>query len=179
MIIDLLLTLHLMYDQHERYTRGIVTEGQATAIHKREREVESWYELKGQFKDKTGQPQEVYLRVEAKGHVLPAGLSPETVRTLTSGQPGPIHVRYDPEFPRRAWVEGAGWDDGDAIYWFSMLTLFFQAAVTGLFLLFLSVSLKSNILPWWWDIYKVLPLAVGAFWLFLIGLIDWMMDSAG
>jgi hypothetical protein len=175
--IDLLLTLHLMYDEHARFTKGIITEAQATSIHKSERELESWYELKCQFRDEMTRPRHVTLRVEAKGHVFPAALPAETVQALTSGTPGQVRIRYDPKFPNRAWIEGAGWMDGDTIYWFSLLTLFFQSAVTALFLIFLAVDLKNNILPWWWDVYKVLPLAVAAFWLFFIGLIDWIMGS--
>ena len=75
----------------------------------------------------------------------------------------------------RAWVDGAGWDDGQKIYWFSLLTLFFQAIVTALFLLLLR-RWSGELLPWWWDIYKVLPLVVGAFWLFVMGLIDRLLD---
>lgn len=174
--LDLLLTLHLMYDEHARYTKGIITEAQATSVHKTERQLETWYEVKCQFRDERTLPRHVTLRVEAKGHALPAALPAETVQVLKSRSPGPVRVRYDPAYPNRAWIEGAGWLDGDTIYWFSMLTLFFQAAVTALFLLILALYLKNNILPWWWDIYKVLPLAVGAFWLFMMGLIDWLMD---
>jgi hypothetical protein len=176
-VIDLGLTLYLMDSEKIAYERAIVAEAQAMAIHKIERQEESWYEVKCNFKTQTGAPYETYLRVEAKDHLLSATLSPETVHTLMVGTPGPILIRYDPAFPTRAWADGAGWDNGDAIYWFSMLTLFFQAIVTALFLLLLSQCLKNNILPWWWDIYKVLPLAVGAFWLFLMGLIDKLMDS--
>ena len=175
--IDLLLTLHLMYDEHVRYTKGIIAEAQATAIHKSKRELETWYELTCQFRDERTLPRTVYLRVEAKGHALPSGVTAETFQTVATCTPGPVRIRYDPAFPNRAWIDGAGWEDGETIYWFSMLTLFFQSAITALFLIFLAVELKNNILPWWWDIYKVLPLAIGAFWLFMIGLIDKLMDS--
>jgi hypothetical protein len=60
-----------------------------------------------------------------------------------------------------------------------LLTLFFQAWVTALFLLLLKRHTAREFLPWWWDIYKVLPLASGAFWLFAMGLIDRLLDSSG
>lgn len=44
------------------------------------------------------------------------------------------------------------------------LTLLFQAVVTALFLLLLRLS-PGDVLPWWWDIHKILLLVVGAFWL--------------
>lgn len=179
LLIDLALSLFLMNDERERYLRGVTTEAQLFAIQERTRALATWYELECSFKDNAGLPETAHLRVEAKNHVLPATIPRETVQILISHgrSQNVIRIRYDPEFPHRAWIEGAGWDDGDAIYWFSLLTLLFQAWATALFLLLLKRHTTSNFLPWWWDIYKVLPLASGAFWLFTVGLIDRLLDS--
>jgi len=71
-----------------------------------------------------------------------------------------------------------GWDDDNAIYWFSLLTLFFQSIFAAIFLLQLRAHSTGQAMPWWWETFKALPLAVQAFWMFAMGLIDWMMDKA-
>jgi hypothetical protein len=177
-VVDLLFTFFLMFDERQRYTQAAVTEAQVTAIQKNVRSAESWYEVDCRFQDATGAVQNVHFRVEAKGHEFPATLPYETVEVLRSQKRDlhPIRVRYDPQFPARAWAEGAGWDDGQKIYWFSLLTLFFQAICTGLFILLLVKLPEGDYLPWWWDIYRALPLFVGAFWLFVTGVIDRLLD---
>ena len=116
--------------------------------------------------------------MEANTHVSPPALPSETAQVLRSHGHGAnwTHIRYDRQLPARAWADGAGWDDGQKIYWFSLLTLFFQAIITALFLLRLVKNSTGGFLSWWWDIYRVLPLFVGAFWLFARGLIDRLMD---
>lgn len=181
LLVDLAFCLYLMGDERELYLRGVTTEAQVLAIQERKRGLATWYELECSFKDNTDLLQTAHLRVEAKNHVLPATTPSETVQVLTSHgrSQNVIRIRYDPQFPHRAWIDGLGWDDGNRIYWFSLLTLFFQAWVTALFLLLLKRHTTREFLPWWWDIYKVLPLASGAFWLFAMGLIDRLLDSSG
>lgn len=41
---------------------------------------------------------------------------------------------------------------------------------------FFSLSTETA-LPWWWETFKALPLAVQAFWMFTMGLIDRLMDA--
>jgi hypothetical protein len=179
LLLDLGFTFYLMYDEQARYARGMVTEGQALDVQVHTRELEDWYEVDCRFTNAAGAAYVVHVRVEAKGHNFPTGLPAETSEMLTAKSPQgtPLRVRYDPQFPARAWADGAGWDDGNRIYWFSVLTLMFQAIVTALFLSLLAKFSLGAALPWWWDIYKVLPLCVGAFWLFVMGLIDRAMDS--
>ena len=74
-----------------------------------------------------------------------------------------IRIRYDLRLPERAWI--------------SVGTAVLQAAVTALFLLFLRRYSASGVWPWWWDIYKVLPLAAETFCMLAMGLIDRLMDS--
>jgi hypothetical protein len=181
LLIDLVFSFYLMNDERERYAKGLTTEARVTAVREIKRSAATWYELECSFKDNAGLLHETHLRAEAEHHVLPTTLPPETVQVLTSHghNQNLIRIRYDPEFPARAWIDGLGWDDGNRIYWFSLLALFFQAIVTAIFLLQLMKHATRDFLPWWWDIYKILPLASGAFWLFTFGLIDHLLDSSG
>lgn len=180
-VLELALTAHLMLDEHERYKQGIVVEARITGVRETKRELATWYEVDCAFQDKENRPLKAHVRIEAKNHVVPSVLAPETADALYAhrGKDMPLRIRYDPEFPARAWVNGLGWDDGNRIYWFSLLTLLFQAGLTALFLLFLVKYRTGDFLPWWCDIYKVLPLLAGSFWMLVMGLIDLLMDSLG
>jgi hypothetical protein len=179
LLLDVVLTFNLMHDEQNRYAIGLVAEAQVLSVREVKRELKSWYEIDCRFKDAVGVARKAHLRVETSKNAFPTGLPSETAQVLRShGERGNlIQIRYDPQFPARAWAEGAGWDDGQKVYWFSLLTLLFQAIVTALFLLLLVKHSSGSFLPWWWDIYKVLPLFVGAFWLFTMGLIDRLMNS--
>jgi len=176
-VVELLFTFSLMLNERDRYKYGTTTDATAVAVRQINRPATTWYEVDCRFKDASGQPRQAHVRVEAEHHVFPATLPAATAQVLSSHGRGTslIAIRYDPQFPARAWADGAGWDDGQKIYWFSMLTLFFQAIVTALFLLLLR-RWSGGFLPWWWEIYKVLPLLVGGFWLFVMGLIDRLLD---
>lgn len=177
-LLDLIFTFSLMYDERERYSQADVTEAQILAIHEVKRPAETWYEVDCRFQLAAGAFQDAHLRVEANKHQFSPTLPFETAQVLRSqGQAGnQIRIRYDRQFPARAWADGAGWDDGQKIYWFSLLTLLFQAILTGVFLLQLRKHSAGGFLPWWWDIYKALPLFVAAFWMCAMGLIDRLLD---
>jgi hypothetical protein len=173
-VIDLIFALYVMRDQRHGYETGLVTDAQVFEI-KRERWPEvTWYELECRFSDVTGSIHHAHLRVGAKKHVLPKTLPTEVTRLLgaPNAEQGQIRVRYDPRHPPRAWVEGMGFEDNNDIYWFSILTLFFQAILTFLLLLFLYERMKRGSLPWWWSVYKPLPFVVEIFWMLVTGLID-------
>ncbi len=178
LLVELVFIFSLMFDERDCYAKAVVTDAQVTAIQVRLRAVATWYEVDCRFHDAAGMPHTAHFRVEAEKHHFPATLPAETARVLRRHAKGAdqIRIRYDPTFPARAWADGAGWDDGEKIYWFSMLTVFFQAIITALFLLLLWKASSGGLLPWWWDIYKVLPLCVGAFWMFTMGLIDRLLD---
>lgn len=178
LVIELVFILALVVDERDRYAKGAVTDAQVVAVRETRRTAETWYDLICRFHDARGAPQTAHVRVETDKHVFPPTLPSETAQVLRSHarSANQIRIRFDPQFPARAWADGAGWDDGQKIYWFSLLTLFFQALITALFLLLLRKSSAGGLLPWWWDIYKVLPLFTGAFWLFTMGLIDRLLD---
>jgi hypothetical protein len=178
LLLELLFTLALLVDERDSYGRGIVVDATVVSVRKIERAATDWYEVDCRFTDTSGEWRRAHVRVEAERHLLPTGLPGQTIQALTSPHPQGerLRVRYDPHLPARAWADGAGWSDGQRIYWFSLLTLFFQSIITALFLLLLS-RFRGESFPWWWDIYKVLPLVTAAFWLFVMGLIDRLMDS--
>ena len=175
--LELFFTINLALEERDSYAHATVTSATATSMRKIERPAETWYEMDCEFTNRAGQLCHAHVRVEADHHLLPPTLPSQTIKTLTSPRPHgePIQIRYDSRFPSRAWADGAGWDDGQRIYWFSLLTLFFQAMTTALFLLLLN-RWRAGSLPWWWDAYKVLPLVTAAFWLFTMGLVDRLMD---
>lgn len=178
LLLELMFTLTLALDERDSYAHGSVTDGTVLRLRRIDRSAAHWYEVDCGFTNAAAQWREAHLRIEAQNHLLPPGLPPQTIQALTSPHPEGerLRVRYDARLPARAWADGAGWSDGQRIYWFSLLTLFFQALITALFLLLLS-RFRGQSLPWWWDIYKVLPLVTAAFWLFVLGLIDRLMDS--
>jgi hypothetical protein len=177
-IIDLAFAFHLMAIERRGYERARVIEAQVLTIQTHNRSAATWYEVECSFLDEAGQQHKVHLRMQADRHVLPPELSAQTVLALTtpSQAGGLISIRYDRNHPPRAWIDGSGWEDHNGFYWFSILTLFFQTLVTGLFLMLLIPYARGNVLPWWWDGYKVFPLKVQAFWMLTLGLIDRFLD---
>jgi hypothetical protein len=177
-LIDLGFTLFLMRDERDGYARGKVAEAQVIAIQEHRRPDATGYELDCRFKDEAGQPHEAHLRVLAEHHVLPSALPPAAVRVLSGRgeEQGSIPIRYDAQFPARAWIDGLGWDDENGIYWFSLGTSALQGGVIAVFLLSLGRHSGGGMWPWWWDTYKVLPLVAETFCLLMMGLIDRMMD---
>lgn len=178
LVMDLAFTLGVMADERAGYNHGEVTNAEILSIRTRHREKNTWYEVECRFQDLKGVDHEAHLRIIARGHSFSPTLPPGLARTLNDNGAGQFAVRYDPRFPARAWVDGQGWQDDNAIYWFSLLTLFFQSIAFTLHILLLKER-KSKALPWWWDVYKVLPLAVEAFWMLTMGLIDRLLDSIG
>ncbi len=173
--LDLSFTLYLMADERMAYQQGKTTEARVISVQERKRELATWYELECSFTNEFGIREQVHLRINAKNHEMPAALQPSAAAVVREGR-GNIQIRYDPKFPARAWIDGLGWEDEDGIYWFSLAVLFFQSILLGLFLLCLKGFSLRGCLPWWWDIYKVIPLAVEAFWMLVIGLIDRWID---
>jgi hypothetical protein len=178
LVIDFAFTLFIMYDERTGYNQGLIAQGQIVDLQIQKRELATWYEFDCEFSDSSGVKHVAHLRVEAERHVLPL-LPPGLIHALENPDPTTFPVRYDPRLPERVWVDGRGWENGHGIYWFSILTLAFQTPVLALFLILLAQSSKSGTMPWWWDVYKVLPLACEAFWLLAFGLIDRLLDLSG
>ncbi len=177
-IIDLAFAFQLMATERHGYQQAHVTEAQVVTIKKHWRPAATWYEVECSFSDEAGRRHDAHLRVEAEQHILPSQLSARAVAVLTATDPtvDSIPIRYDQAHPSRAWIDGSGWEDDNRFYWFSLLTLLFQTIVTALFLLLFLPYTRGNLLPWWWDTYKVLPLMVQVFWMLLLGLTDRFMN---
>lgn len=177
-LLDLTFTFYLMYDERRSYYSAAVTQAEVLRVGVQTRQKATWYKVECRFTTDAGVPQRVHLSVQAENHVLPAGLSVETSDILTQRRAGEkIRIRYDRNNPARAWVQGSTWNSGNELYWISLMVLFFQAIATIPFVGLLYNSAAKGRLPWWFDTYKVLPLVIEAFWMFLFGMIDWMIDS--
>lgn len=176
---DFGFSLYLMWDEHQAYAKAVPIQAEVARVQVIKRPEYTWYELNFRFKANDGAYHEAHMRVGAKGHVLPGNLPLEVV-ALLSGQKtnqSNIPIRYDPKFPSRAWIDGAGWEDGNGIYWFSIGVLLVQGALTLLFFLFIVRHAIQGSLPWWWDIFKVIPIVSEAFLMLMGGLIDRFMDA--
>lgn len=177
MLIDLGFTLYLMHDERAGYERGAVAAAEVTSVRRHDRSAADSYDLDVRFTDAANVTHDAHVRVYADRHVLPPALPPDAARVLrTLQRRTPIRIRYDPQFPTRTWIDGLGWDDENGLYWLSLLTLFFQAMVLGIFLLSLVKHTTQGVAPWWRDTYKAVPLAVEAFWLVTMGMIDLLLD---
>lgn len=176
---DLGFSLYLMWDEHQTYAKAVPTKAEVAQVQVIKRPEYTWYELDFRFKANDGAYHEAHMRVGAKAHILPGNL-PIEAQALLSGQEtnqSLIPIRYDSEFPSRAWIEGTGWEDENGIYWFSVGVLLVQGVLTLIFFLFLKAYSIRGILPWWWDIYKVIPIVAEAFLMLMGGLIDRFMDA--
>ncbi len=178
-VIDLVFTLYLMADERGGYARGHVAEAQVVAIQQHRRPAATGYDLECTFKDATGARHEAHLRVLATHHQLPTALPVDAVRVLSTRATDQrsIRIRYDPRLPERAWIDGLGWEDENGLYWFSIGTACLQAALTAIFLLLLRPLSAVSAWPWWWDIYKVVPLAAEIVCMLGMGFIDRLVDS--
>ena len=180
LVLDLSMSIYLMADQWYGYKNARAAQAEVSAIQVHKRELADWYDLDSMFVDASGVRHKAHLRVQAKDHVFSSTLRKEAVRVLSQperavGKDFPI--RYDPRFPARAWIEGVGWDDGNNLYWFSIGTSLLQAGAMAVFLLMLRARTVHGQWPWWWDVYKILPLGAEAFCMLMMGLIDRFMDS--
>jgi hypothetical protein len=180
LVVDLTMTLYLMHDERAGYARGHVTTAQVSAIQVHKRPEATGYDVDCHFRDESGAGHAAHVRVLAHRHEFPAGLPGAAIAVLSSSGTGAkaIPIRYDPSLPERAWIDGLGWQDENGLYWFSLGALALQAGLTALFLLLLATPRRSTAgsLPWWWDAYKALPLAVESFLMLGMGLIDRFMD---
>lgn len=180
LLIDLAMSLYIMHDEHAAYRRSHVTAAEVTAIRIHKRPQATGYELYCTFRDDLGTPQQAHTRVLANNRVLPPTLQTDAVAALKAERPAgmPIHIRYDPKLPQRAWLLGVGWMDDNGIYWFSIGVVALQAALTLVFVL-LSVRVAGRgpgVLPWWLETYKALPVVVEGFLMFAMGAVDRSMD---
>ncbi|HSU56777.1 MAG TPA: DUF3592 domain-containing protein [Candidatus Dormibacteraeota bacterium] len=179
MVLDLVFTVYLMVNERAGYQQGVVTQAEVFAIQVHKRELATGYDLDCRFKDELGIQHQAHLRVLAKRHEMPSGLPYPAARLLEGASDADHHIpiRYDPRLPERAWINGLGWEDENGLYWFSVGTLLLQGGLVLLFLLLLPRSPRDRTLPWWWDMYKAVPIAAEAFCMLAMGLIDRLADK--
>jgi len=181
-VLDLLMSAYLMVDEHYGYRHAQITRAEITSIQVHRRELADWYELDSTFVDADGKRHHAHLRVQADRHVLSGNLPAEAIQILSHREMAVgklMPIRYDTRFPPRAWIDRQGWDDGNKLYWFSVGTSCLQTVVIAVFFLFLYPVRRGmqGGWPWWWDIYKLLPLLSEIFCMLMMGLIDRLMDS--
>lgn len=177
LLLDLAMTCFLMLDERQGYLDGCAATARVTAIQEHRRELATGYDLECEFPDTAGVRHTAHLRVYADRHVIPAPVA-ALLQAPPDSRP-PVHIRYDPRLPARAWVDGLGWNDENGLYWLSISISALQAGVTLVWFLLLCQAARvgRGEWPWWWDIYKALPLAAETFCMLVMGLIDRIMDS--
>ena len=181
LLIDLAFSFYLMREEREGYAGGKVADAQVMALKVHQRLAATGYDLYCAFRDQAEVAHKAHMRVLATHHILPTTLPAEAARVLEVRGEGPkvIRIRYDPRLPARAWIDGLGWEDVNGLYWFSVGTACLQAGAIAIFLLALKGRTTGNTWPWWWDTYKILPLAAETFCMLAMGLIDRAMDLLG
>lgn len=179
MLVDFAFTLEVLRSEWQGYRRGVTAEAQVIAIKVHKRPEATSYGISCSFRDSRDASHNAYLRVLAKNHEFPNALPLDVQQVLSSqgNQPATIPVRYDPQFPGRAWIEGLGWHDENGLFWFSLSALALQAITMLILVLFLLPCSPSGHWPWWWEVSRVIPLAAEVFCMLGMGLIDRFMDS--
>jgi hypothetical protein len=178
-IIDLGFSLYLMADERSGYlSHSRNADAQVLEIVEHRREKASNYEVECSFTDNAGSRRQAHLRVQAWGHVFSPSLPSRTVQALTTHDTSNhiIPIKFDSRFPTRAWIEGAGWNDENGIYWFSVGITCLHTGFLFIYLLSLQVRWNWDH-PWWSDIYKVFPLVSEIVCMLAMGLIDRLMDA--
>jgi len=168
---DSWMALRCMWDEREGYAAAVRVPGQVHTVERREFPKNVPYVLSCAYQDRAGNVRQsrFALREEA-GLVLP----PAVAAAARAGRvPFPVEVAYDPSWPGRDWLAGAGWDDNNRLHYFSLLVLLFQAGGLPLFMLALSgYKKRTGVYPWWYDLHKAYPALVAAAFLLLFGFIE-------
>jgi hypothetical protein len=173
---DLAVSVSLMLDERAAYQAAEPAEGRVTAV--KVKEYPSGfvkYDLTYHFVDRAGVGHTARYTVrDGRGAVNPAGTPAAVVGALRAGRlQFPVGVCYDPGWPERSWVRGAGWDHGDRLHYFSLCPLLFQLFCLPLFVLALRESVRrTGECPWWYDLYKVFPLLIEAAFFLLFGVVE-------
>src|SRR5262249_46453223 len=142
---DLAVTVALIFDERAAYESGVETDGQVTDV-----AVKTFqsgivkYDLTYGFADNAGVRYTARYTVRATpGEGFPPETPPAVTEALRARRKAfPVGVRYDPEWPDRNWVKGAGWDNGDRLHWFSAFPLVFQVVGLLVFIIVLSSDVK-------------------------------------
>ncbi|MGE3803198.1 MAG: hypothetical protein AB7K24_00840 [Gemmataceae bacterium] len=165
LVCDGLVTLILMNEQRLAYERAVVVDGVAESVATKQFPANLRFTLQCRFQDQDGvlHHAEYSLR-EQKDKGFPPDLPQELINHLRQGVvPFPVKIAYDPGRPARHWLAGAGWNDADALHYFSALVLLFQAiVVSGFVWEMMKVANREGHLPWWYNLHKVFPLVVEA-----------------
>ena len=172
---DSWMALRCMWDEREGYAAAVRVPGQVIAVDRREFPKNVTYVLFCTFQDRAGNVRQSRFALrEVPGQGLPPGLPPAVAAAVRAGRvPFPVAVAYDPSWPGRDWLAGAGWDDDNRLHYFSLLVLLFQAVGLPLFMLALSgYKKRTGAYPWWYDLHKAYPALVAAAFLLLFGFIE-------
>jgi hypothetical protein len=135
------------------------------------------YRIDCHFADSTGAEHKFWvIAVDARAHP-PAGYPVDVVEALRHGiREFPVPIRYDPSHPQRAWIEGTGGIDENGVQWASLVMLMFQMMGLAVFALKFLPRLRDEVrrgtVPWWVEIYKVMPLALEAICLGVFGFLE-------
>jgi hypothetical protein len=167
LLIDVAITLLVMYGEKSGYDASEIAVGQIRSLKaKSYGGVRINYELTCAFLDMQGNQHEAFLAISETGNgapkEFPVALDQATQQALRAGVvPFAVTIRYDPNFPKRVWFDGLGWDGEDRIYWWSLLIDFCQLPSLALFFVLVhDFKKRHHVYPWWHELYRILPLVI-------------------
>ena len=139
------------------------------------------YRLECRFEDSMGTEHTFQITAVDERGRPPVGYPSDVVAALRNGQTLlSIPIRFDPANPARAWIEGTGGIDDNSTFYASLTLIMFQMMGLALFALcFLPVlraHARRGLVPWWADIYKIMPLDIEAIFLSLFGSLELFLN---
>jgi hypothetical protein len=106
-------------------------------------------------------PLRIHASVSHNVPTMPPELSGEIAEVLKRNEiPPTAQVRYDPQWPARAWIEGVP-NDENGLFFVSLFVLFVQlvAVVLAAVGAWASVFGGAGVVPWWLDLSKAMTTA--------------------
>jgi hypothetical protein len=175
--IDIFLIQCSRSNEKDAYRRAVVTVGELRELRKWELPKKIRYRLDCRSLDGQGGIHEVVISLRLNPEeAVPLGLCRDISDASLAHRS--IGIAYDPTFPERCWVEGAGWDDVDRLHNYLSMLLIVQVTGVG-FLMIAAVQghrRQFNRLPWWYDLYKGWPVLSAAFLMMMLGLMEWLLQ---
>lgn len=180
LLADLCVTGIVVGDEYFGFQIAKRTLGKVIDVQRERTDQYDVYYLRVQFTDQDKVQHESRIRVtDFHREGFPVGMQqPGNIRAM---QPGfGIDIAYDPKFPQRIWARWETWCGG--IVSIHLIMLLLLAAQIGSLIWFaveLKKKLASGVLPWWHELYKLVPVAGEAAFLLFAVICVWAIRLSG